>query len=110
MGLDGEKERWVCMGLDGEKGCKKREKERSEELQKEERTKGNETPNRPDQIGQRRRQMLRKLIATATIALALAGSMTSTWAQRYEEPRTGTSSQPQNAPSGGGQDRPFDPE
>jgi hypothetical protein len=54
--------------------------------------------------------MLRKLIATATIALALAGSMTSTWAQRYEEPRTGTSSQPQNAPSGGGQDRPFDPE
>jgi hypothetical protein len=24
MGLDGEKERWVCMGLDGEKGCKKR--------------------------------------------------------------------------------------
>ena len=54
--------------------------------------------------------MVHRLLATVVIALSLAGSMTLASAQRYDQPQTGTSSQPQNAPSGGGQDRPFDPE
>jgi hypothetical protein len=54
--------------------------------------------------------MVRKLLATAAIALSLAASMTVASAQRYDQAQQGTSSQPQQAPSGGGQDRPFDPE
>ena len=54
--------------------------------------------------------MVRKILATAVIALSLAGSMTLASAQRYTQAQQGTSSQPQQAPSGGGQDRPFDPE
>jgi hypothetical protein len=55
--------------------------------------------------------MVRKLLATAVIALSLAASMTTmASAQRYGHPQDGTSSQPQQAPSGGSQDRPFDPE
>ena len=56
--------------------------------------------------------MLRKLLMTAAIAGSLAGSLTAVSAQRiiYDPPGTGTSSQPSNSPSGGGMDRPFNPE
>jgi hypothetical protein len=56
--------------------------------------------------------MLRKLFMTTAIAASLVGSLTAASAQViiYDPPGTGTSSQPSNSPSGGGMDRPFNPE
>jgi hypothetical protein len=57
-------------------------------------------------------KMVRKLMMASAIAASLAGSLTTAFAQViiYDPPNTGTSSQPSNSPSGGGMDRPYNPE